>query len=109
MNDAYKAGFDFNKGRWLGTVHKPFAQGVARALVRKDMFANVFTSKDKVWLMGKNEEVEYYRVWVRHPQDIGLYCWWGPNKEDGWSEPFDPDLATWVEFEQEKTAATGAK
>ena len=101
LSEDHKVGYYFFKDRWEGEEFKPHATAVAQHFNRQGYNCAVYTGDDKEWKMGKQTPYEYYKVFILHPTEKGLYTWWIPTVEE-WSQPLDLAYATWFELESAK-------
>lgn len=97
LDDKLKTGYNFFRDRWDGEDNEVFAKCVSAYWRQHGWGSEVFTDYEKSWRGGKNVEIPYFKVWLRHPEDKSLYAWWSPTATEWTDEPKMEEL-TWFEF-----------
>lgn len=107
MNPDWQEGFNFFTGRWMESTHADAyhnAKRVRDCLKSQGHVVGVFSAELTEWDRVAREMLPtpYWRVFYHHPTESGYYAWFDPGTKDAWAAPFDPKMATWLEFVETK-------
>lgn len=97
LDDKQKAGYSFTDDRWEGEEHYSLARVTSMYWQQQGWTTGLHEGKRDRWAGGKKTEEPYFKVYLVHPKDKGLYAWWTPSALE-WAEPPKMDELTWFEF-----------